>query len=667
MRKDNISEGVREIRSVSGLGEVLRRIFFALIAMALIVTPMSYLTGCALPWAAQEEADEDDEDDEEDDDDEDETEELQEGSSEDESAEEPPEELTVPDMAVSSNVWNVGSRTIVFASDRIISYDRDSGKSKLLWKDMKKADEYADSEMSIFSSGTGLVLGDRIYFTRSEYYNDEEGNWLNKIHVYKIGLDGKGQKSIFELKGVNSYDQDLAYKDGVLYLAYSNAEYPECLKLDETVDSAEVIEASTLKGYDYDTEEYTMPNIEYNGHKFIFPGITASESGKEILSKGYSTLVVRDAATGESTEYKDQYAVSLYGDKLLMYHYNTSSNDPGYDYGVLDLSTEKYKKLIYGSSNLRVFSMDDEYIYYCDPEGSKPGKDYSYLKCDIATGEVTPLYTFKADGSELPGVSEWGYVCDYTDGKLYTVLNKGYKLSYVGVDIASGDTDVILKEFYDPGIAEVGTLKYMEDSKEYDGKVLLSASASVMQLSDKYPGADKINKTLMEQGEGVLGLIDDSYEECLQWYEESDGEYFIPYEFTSAFSYISYNDGKIINIIQEGYDYYGGAHGMPYRISYVFDLNTGERLELKDLITVSEEELDELLVEYATKHMNDIGESYWDDYEESVKMSGGYDCLDFIIEEDGIDFFYPPYLLTSYAGGFQDIVVPYEHLGPKFR
>lgn len=664
MKKDSIKGGVRAIITGTGIKESLGRVLFAVVAAALIVTPMSYLTGCGLPWAAQEEPEEDDEDD---DDRDDETEQTEEGSSQEESEEEPVEELTIPDMAVSSKVWTVGGQTIVFASDRIISYDHKTGKSKLLWKDMKKDGGSGDSELSIFSSGTGLVLGDRIYFTRTEGYYDEEGKWLNKVHVYKIGIDGKDQKSIFELKGVSSYDQDLAYKDGILYLAYSNAEYPECLKLDETGDSAEIVDASTIEGFDYDTEVYMMPNIEYNGHKFIFPGITASQSGKEIFMKNYNTLAVKDSATGESTEYKDQYAVSLYGDKLLMYHYNASSNDPGYDYGVLDLNTEKYKKLIYSGQSLRVFSMDDEYIYYCDPEGAKPGRDHSYLKCDIATGETTPLYTLKSDSTELPDVSDWSYECDYSDGILYTVLNKGYKLSYVGIDTATGDTDVILKEFYDPGIADLGTLKYLDDSREYDGKKIISATASVLQLDDKYPGADKINKTLMEQGEGVIGQIDDMYDECVQWYEESSGDYFLAYEFTSNFGYIAYNDGKIINIVQDGYDYLGGAHGMPYIISYVFDLNTGERLELSDLITVSEEELDEILVKAATEHMNEIGESYWDGYEDTVRQYGGYDSQDFILTDDGIDFFFSPYLLASYASGFQDIVVPYAELKPSFR
>ena len=136
MRKDNTEGGVRPVGPGTGLKEILSRLIFAIMVGALIMTPMSYLTGCGLPWAAEQESDEDDDhDDDEDDDDRDETEEE---STEEESEEEPPEELTIPDMAVSSNVWSVAGKTIVFASDRIISYDPLSGKSKLLWKDMKK-------------------------------------------------------------------------------------------------------------------------------------------------------------------------------------------------------------------------------------------------------------------------------------------------------------------------------------------------------------------------------------------------------------------------------------------------------------------------------------------------------------------------------------------------
>ena len=643
-----------------------RRLVSLFLAMMMVVTPMSLLAGCGAQ-AGKQEASEEDDDDEDDDEDEADTKESDAETSEEEEEPVNTSDLEMPDMAVSSNVWDVAGRTIVFARDRIYSYDQKKGKTKLLWKDMKKNEGYVESEQSLFSSGKGLILGDKIYFTRTENYYDTDGVWKTKIHLYKMDLDGKGQKSLYALDGATSYDQDLAYQDGILYMMYSNTDYPECFKLDENGDIAEDVDAPDLDEYDYDPSEMMISSVTQNGQKYLFPNITVAQCGKKILSKGYNTLTVIDAATGEKTEYKDQYPVSMYGDKLLIYHYNSNSNDNGYDYGVLDLSTEKYKKLLSNENSLRVFAMDDEYIYYGEPEGMHPGRDYSYLKCDIATGEITSLYTFKTEKSELPNVGEWDVIADITDGKLYTLLNRDYMLSFVGVDVASGDMDVLVKEFYDPGIYDVGVLTYKDDEVSYEGQTMATATVSVLQLDDKFPGAAKINKALMDDANGVLENVDDCYEECKQWYEESSGDYFIPYSFESNFGYISYNDGKIINIVQQDYMYYGGAHGMPYWNSYVFDLETGERLYLTDLISVSEEELDELLVEYATKHMNDIGESYWDGYEDTVRQYGGLEERNFIINKSGIEIYYDPYLLTSFAGGFQEIEIPDEKLKPKFR
>ncbi len=641
-----------------------RRLIGLLLAMMMVVTPMSLLTGCGSQTVDQEESEEEDEEEDEDEAD------TQESSAE--TSEEAQESvdisgLEMPDMAVSSNVWDVAGRTIVFARDRIYSYDQEKGKTKLLWKDMKKNEGYVESEQALFSSGKGLILGDKIYFTRTEDYYDTDGTWKTKVHLYKIDLDGKGQKSLFVLDGATSYDQDLAYQDGILYMMYSSSDYPECFKLDENGDIAQEVEAPDLNGYDFDPSELMIPSMTQNGQKYIFPNITAASCGKKIFTKDYNTLTVIDAATGEKTEYKDQYPVSMYGDKLLMYHYNSGSNDNGYDYGILDLSTEKYKKILSNEYSLRVYAMDDKYVYYGEPEGMHPGNDYSYLKCDIATGEITSLYTFKTEKSELPTVSEWDVVANITDGRLYTLLNRDYMLSFVGVDTASGDMDVLVKEFFDPGIYDTGVLVYKDDALSYKGQKMASARISVFQLDDKFPGASKINKALMDDANGILANVDGCYEECTQWYEESGGDYFIPYDFTSDFGYISYNDGKIINIVQEDYLYYGGAHGMPYWNSYVFDLETGERLYLTDLISVSEEELDELLVEYATKHMNDIGESYWEGYEETVKQYGGLEERNFIIQDSGIEIFYDPYLLTSFAGGFQEIEIPDSELKVKFR
>lgn len=638
---------------------MFKRIALIMLASLTIVTPMSCLTGCGSRMAVEDTEDDGTDEDEDDED-----------ASTDESEQESTEEeidadaLITPDVAVSSNVWNIANKTIVFGQDRIVSYDKNSGKSKPLWKDKKKDNDYTG--YGAFSAGKGIIVGDKIFFIRTENTQDSDGTWSDTLYLYRMNVDGSHLTSLYQYSGLNTYEQDMAYLDGMLYITYASDKYPVCLRIDDNGDIAETVQAESLDGYDYDVSEYTLPTYDNNGHKYMLPSITEYELGKRILTKNYNTLVVADTDSGNRTEYKDQYPVSIYGDKLLLYHYNSASNNPDYEYGILDLSTEKYKKVLTAEESLRVFAMDDEYFYYCSSEPLKPETDAVYLRCNIGTGEESTLYTVKSAGSELPSVSYWDVVSDYTDGHLYTMLNRDYALSYVGIDTATDEVDYVANRYYDSGISEFGKLIYMNNETEYSGQTMATSSVSILQLDDKYAGASKINKLLKENGEAVIAQVEDVYDECVSWYKDSDG-YFIPYSFDNNFAYVSYNDGKIINIIEEGYNYYGGAHGMPYRVSYVFDLNTGERLWLSDLIDVPEDTLEDLVAEYTTKHMNDVGEYYWDDYEETVRLGVNMTSVDFILKDDGVDFFFPPYLLASYASGFQDITVPYDKLNPKFK
>ncbi len=70
MRRDNVKGGLKEI---------LSRLILAILVGALIMTPMSYLTGCGLPWVKEQESDDDDDDDDDDYDDDEEDDEDNDG------------------------------------------------------------------------------------------------------------------------------------------------------------------------------------------------------------------------------------------------------------------------------------------------------------------------------------------------------------------------------------------------------------------------------------------------------------------------------------------------------------------------------------------------------------------------------------------------------------
>ena len=182
---------------------MFKRIALIMLSALIIVTPMSYLTGCGSKTSVEDTKE--DTDDEEDDEDE--------VSPEDVSGEEATEEeidaeaLVTPEVAVSSNVWNIAGKTIVFGNDRIISYDKNSGKSKPLWKDKKKDDE--STGYGAFSAGKGIIVGDKIFFVKTENTQDSDGTWSDTLYLYRMNVDGSHLTSLYQYSGLNTYEQDM--------------------------------------------------------------------------------------------------------------------------------------------------------------------------------------------------------------------------------------------------------------------------------------------------------------------------------------------------------------------------------------------------------------------------------------------------------------------------
>ena len=105
---------------------------------------------------------------------------------------------------------------------------------------------------------------------------------------------------------------------------------------------------------------------------------------------------------------------------------------------------------------------------------------------------------------------------------------------------------------------------------------------------------------------------------------------------------------------------------MPNWIGFTFDLNTGERLFLSDLIGNSEEELKEIVVRYFDAYMSEMPGNFWEDALTVVREGTGFSS-DFYLTEDGICFYFSPYSLASYAAGFQEVIIPYEEFDMKIR
>lgn len=173
------------------------------------------------------------------------------------------------------------------------------------------------------------------------------------------------------------------------------------------------------------------------------------------------------------------------------------------------------------------------------------------------------------------------------------------------------------------------------------------------EIDVSFDGADKINETMLEYVDHMAALMTEDE----QWISEVGEEQGL--SFNSSFEGFSYRDDHYISFIQNEYEYSGGAHGMPYYEPFTFHLQSGEQLELADIIGNSEEELKEMVTEYFAQMIDKAPDEYWENAEEIVRESINMES-DFLLTQEGIQFYFLPYDIAPYAAGFPAVVVPFE-------
>lgn len=193
---------------------------------------------------------------------------------------------------------------------------------------------------------------------------------------------------------------------------------------------------------------------------------------------------------------------------------------------------------------------------------------------------------------------------------------------------------------------------YTEDEKEY-----MFTEFVLPVLIGENPAYEAINHTFENAREDYMIEVSRMAEDARLNMNE---EYFIPSSFGIAYSVV-YNNNGILCILLTGHTYAGGAHGFPLQETFTFDLATGNRLELSDLISADDKAFAQLVVDEFQRMYNEAPEEYWEDSLDLVKENASdIDGLRYFITNDSICIYYFPYDLGSYARGFVDIIIPYK-------
>ena len=228
-------------------------------------------------------------------------------------------------------------------------------------------------------------------------------------------------------------------------------------------------------------------------------------------------------------------------------------------------------------------------------------------------------------------------------------------------------------ERYEGNEKEDGEGNSLEGKQVFDG--LAQAVMVAEESKDKYPELykslnDDSVRSLEASQANADGLISQAQEDAGN--SKKENRPFIgPYSNYSRVS-ISRADSKVLSFFEDYSSFMGGAHGMYGRSGYTYDVNSGKKLSISDVVKLTEDDLVPVLKE---KLLAQNDEDDYDDLDENLKkykldsetvfdeedqeLTYGFNWY---LDHDGMHFYFGPYELASYAVGAVDVVIAYDEL-----
>ena len=542
---------------------------------------------------------------------------------------------------------------------RLVKIDKETGESEILWENTELCD---DNKMYIYFQGNGLLLDDKIYFVEQWAYGEEA--------LSVIRTDGTGHEKVAEFTG-----RSMLLQDGILYVAGRNSTV--CYKVYEDGTLSEAVNREEMEGAGGFPDESTKIDYYDNGYKVLLASESIKKFGYAIY--GYNRLEEKYKLTKVIPETGELLDMSQFGNDYeasnSRYLLISSYGEGSYLVDAETLEGREFADCSMPDSGVTVITMDEDYVYTVSEVSEEGQVQYVYEKISPETGERSVIC--KREQSKVWQRDIMDTVVK--NGYLYYVKEADYNLYLMRRNVEDPSKEEILGEaLFDSGISEVGTMEVYREELNHKVKNLtvnMEIDLKWLKVDDRFPGADKINKYLAEDQRQNIDYEKDLLEIPMEWDEEEseaesedaeEEEWTFYRYYTSEFSEISYFDNHYLSFCQSEDDYQGGMHGMLYRIGYTFDLQTGKRLVLEDVIANNEEELKDIVAKYFEKEIlaNPDPGYYWSDATDTVRELTDLESS-FYLTEKGIRFYFEPYLLACWAAGFQEVTIPYEEFEMK--
>ncbi len=202
-----------------------------------------------------------------------------------------------------------------------------------------------------------------------------------------------------------------------------------------------------------------------------------------------------------------------------------------------------------------------------------------------------------------------------------------------------------------------------EELTDAEGTLLLSVRTNSIQVS--IPGNEEAETAVNQffadlqtsYGDTMTQYRDMAQEDLSMREEEGLTDSWMGYELGREYTVMRV-DEQMISIVEDSYEYTGGAHPNSVRVAYNFDTQTGARMTLEDVAS----DLDEIRTEstnYLAKMLptSDYAQELFEDYAEHLE-----DILTdstWYTDEKGFHIICNEYIITPHSSGILDFVLPY--------
>ncbi len=552
--------------------------------------------------------------------------------------------------------------------------------------------EYSSTDKESIVNSIG---GDKYYYILK---TDEEG-----VYTLLYRTEDKGFESVEPvIKKNNTINKSAVYNEKFYYEYYDmdldweliycfdpeKKEFERDYEMERLRSSMEAYKGNNLRRLNY--SNFIADDLERVGRTYMLD----SDTG-HILGFNEKGEAVSEFDPGDPDIYSGDY----YDDRYVFVEKDDNTSGSG-DYSFVRYDSETGEKTVIFEGNSKETGFDivdikDGFIYYLTEEKYEDGsvKSRSYYRApeegfDIKKGEflvTIPEYcgvTSSYMGKKSNAFSVKGNYVWYL--RFFDSAREGHRgdVAWQCVNVldpsAPGSTITFDAVEEHKAFADYGSVEKKPEAGKEGDYTYFTGCMEWFTFHDEIPHSDEMNEEIKE----IYGRYEDYYGHILEMarqdlidssdYDLSDNSGWNPtYSYDQYFSGINEVGSHYLNLSLSDYIYSGGAHGMSGEYNYLFDLDTGKKVTMRDLYKGDEESFKEIVIRYSMEDWKNTGGNvYYEDYspdrEDEMRQTFSDTVnidMEMRFENDGLHILYPPYAVGPYASGFIEIKIPYEEFG----